>query len=311
MESSATPLVSVIMNCYNSDSYLREAIDSVIAQTYTNWEIIFWDNCSTDNSAEIVKSYDLPKIYYFYASKHTTLGEARNLALSKINGDYFAFLDADDIWEEKFLARTMDSMNSEQKKYSGVFTNYFIFDIQRSCKHIQISSREFNYTDLLKYYDIGMSACVVSASIQKENNIHFDNSYSMIEDYDFFLKIAHVKPFYYQDEPLMHYRVHDLSLSNTNKKGWGKELNHLYEYIVSTYPELANNKNIKWIKARAVNSDINEAIDEGKRFEVLLMVKKYWKISTKLLFPLIYVVFGKYIYMKIYNQFKKPIHNAF
>ena len=56
------PLVSVIMNCFNGEKYLREAIDSVLAQTYQNWELIFWDNQSTDSSAEIVKSYDDPRI---------------------------------------------------------------------------------------------------------------------------------------------------------------------------------------------------------------------------------------------------------
>ena len=59
------PLVSVIINCYNGEKYLREAIDSVIAQTYSNWEIIFWDNQSTDSSAEIVKSYNDDRIKYY------------------------------------------------------------------------------------------------------------------------------------------------------------------------------------------------------------------------------------------------------
>ena len=75
------PLVSVIMNCFNGEKYLREAIDSVQAQTYENWELIFWDNQSTDVSAGIVKSFDDPRIYYFYAPKHTHLYEARNYAI--------------------------------------------------------------------------------------------------------------------------------------------------------------------------------------------------------------------------------------
>ena len=58
MEDKVTPLVSVIMNCYNSDRYLKEAIDSVYMQSYPNWEIIFWDNASTDRSSEIAKSYN-------------------------------------------------------------------------------------------------------------------------------------------------------------------------------------------------------------------------------------------------------------
>ena len=99
------PLVSVIMNCYNSDTYLGEAIDSVISQTYKNWEIIFWDNQSTDKSAEIVKSYDDERIKYFYAPSFTSLYEARNYAIEKANGEYIAFLDCDDKWYKNNKSR--------------------------------------------------------------------------------------------------------------------------------------------------------------------------------------------------------------
>ena len=63
------PLVSILMNCFNGEKFLREAVDSVLAQTYQNWEVIFWDNQSTDKSAEIFKSYSDPRLKYFYAPK--------------------------------------------------------------------------------------------------------------------------------------------------------------------------------------------------------------------------------------------------
>ena len=70
---SEEPLVSILMNCYNGEKFLREAIESVLAQTYLNWELIFWDNQSTDQSADIFNSYDDKRLKYFYASKHTLL----------------------------------------------------------------------------------------------------------------------------------------------------------------------------------------------------------------------------------------------
>lgn len=97
-EHDTQPLVSVIMNCYNSEKYLREAIDSVLAQTYQNWEVIFWDNQSTDRSVEIFKSYQDSRMKYFYAPEHTTLGQARNLAVEQAAGEWCAFLDCDDLW---------------------------------------------------------------------------------------------------------------------------------------------------------------------------------------------------------------------
>ena len=61
------PLVSIIMNCYNGEKYLRQSIESVLKQTYKNWELIFWDNQSSDNSAKIFKSYQDERFCYFYS----------------------------------------------------------------------------------------------------------------------------------------------------------------------------------------------------------------------------------------------------
>jgi len=92
------PLVSILMNCYNGACYLREAIDSVMGQTYRKWELIFWDNQSTDNSASICRSYDDSRIRYFRALNHTNLGAARALALQQAKGEFIAVLDTDDLW---------------------------------------------------------------------------------------------------------------------------------------------------------------------------------------------------------------------
>ena len=67
------PLVSIIMNCYNGETYLQESINSVLTQTYKNWELVFWDNKSQDKSAEIFKEYEDKRLKYFYENKHTTL----------------------------------------------------------------------------------------------------------------------------------------------------------------------------------------------------------------------------------------------
>ena len=83
-------LVSVIMNCHNSQQYLDESIKSVLSQTYTNWELIFWDNKSTDNSAKIIKSFKDKRIKYYLSKRFTSLGEARNLAISYSKGEYIA-----------------------------------------------------------------------------------------------------------------------------------------------------------------------------------------------------------------------------
>jgi len=91
------PLVSIIMNCYNSDRFLKDAIDSIYTQTYQNWEIIFWDNASSDNSAAIAKSFG-DRIRYYFNPVLTNLGTARNSALNMAEGVLVGFLDCDDLW---------------------------------------------------------------------------------------------------------------------------------------------------------------------------------------------------------------------
>ena len=84
---SLSPLVSVIVNCYNGEKYVEFALQSVLAQTYANWELIFWDNQSKDQSAKIVNDFNDSRIKYFYAPRHTLLYEARNCAIEKAEGN--------------------------------------------------------------------------------------------------------------------------------------------------------------------------------------------------------------------------------
>ena len=84
------PLVSVLMNCYNGERYLKAAIESVLAQTYPYWELVFWDNQSSDRSAEICLSCADERIKYFRADRHTDLGAARAAAFEHIRGEFVA-----------------------------------------------------------------------------------------------------------------------------------------------------------------------------------------------------------------------------
>ncbi|MEJ2405866.1 MAG: glycosyltransferase family 2 protein, partial [Candidatus Thiodiazotropha sp.] len=111
MSDSTSPLVSIVMNCYNGERFLREAIDSVYEQGFQDWEIIFWDNASTDSSAEIAQSYD-ERVKYFLADETAPLGEARNHALKQASGKYIAFLDCDDLYLPEKLEKQVALMES-------------------------------------------------------------------------------------------------------------------------------------------------------------------------------------------------------
>ncbi|SVE39733.1 uncharacterized protein METZ01_LOCUS492587, partial [marine metagenome] len=126
MAAPKEPLVSVIMNCFNGEEFLREAIDSVYAQTYRNWEIIFWDNASTDRSAEIAQSYD-EKLIYYRSKKTEILGEARANATKEAKGKYIAFLDSDDIWLEDKLEKQISMFHESQDQVGFVYCRTKVF----------------------------------------------------------------------------------------------------------------------------------------------------------------------------------------
>ena len=92
------PAVSIIMNVFNGAATLRAALQSALAQTFADWELIAWDDCSTDNSAAIIAEFTDPRVHYFLAPQQTPLGQARDSAIHHAQGEWLAFLDQDDLW---------------------------------------------------------------------------------------------------------------------------------------------------------------------------------------------------------------------
>lgn len=219
------PLVSVIMNCYNSDTYLKEAINSVILQTYTNWEIIFWDNQSTDKSADIVKSYDDERIKYFYAPKHTLLGEARNLAVEKASGEWIGFLDCDDVWyANKLQIQIQNASNDIGMIYSrmeflieetGIQTNMGKSISKRNYPKRKILPTGEIFDKLLFECFIPLPSVLIRSALFNQVG-GIDGSLKVAEDYDIFLKIAKISKVKAIDNVLCKYRVHENNLSHKN-----------------------------------------------------------------------------------------------
>ena len=226
------PLVSVIINCYNGEEFLRETIDSVINQTYSNWELIFWDNQSTDSTAEIIKGYHDDRIRYFYAPAHTPLGEARNLAMKQVGGKYLAFLDADDIWYPDFLMIGVEFLEKDLSCV-GFYCNYHYHNKNNQLvtisRNTTVSYHDYRY--LLKIYDVGMSGSLVRFETVRSHDILFKKQYNLIEDYDFFLCLSKYGLLVYYPEPKIFYRVHPNSTTCKLRDDWAIEFNYMYNEI--------------------------------------------------------------------------------
>ena len=122
----SSPLVSIIINSYNGEKYLRKSISSIINQRYPNWEIIFWDNNSKDNTKKIVKSIDDKRIKYFRNRTYKKLYDSRNLAIKKCKGNYITFLDVDDWWHKNKLLSQVKLLN-KKKDINIIYSNFFLF----------------------------------------------------------------------------------------------------------------------------------------------------------------------------------------
>ena len=138
-EKNKDPLVSIIMNCFNGEFFLREAIESVISQTYKNWELIFWDNKSSDKSATIFKSYKDERLKYFYANEHTPLYKARNLAIQKSKGAFISFIDTDDLWNRDKLELQIPYF--KDPKVGVVYSNLWIIKKKKTIKKIYVKKK--------------------------------------------------------------------------------------------------------------------------------------------------------------------------
>ncbi|MEG0761723.1 MULTISPECIES: glycosyltransferase family 2 protein [Chryseobacterium] len=116
------PEVSIITPCYNSSKFLKETIDSVLNQTFTDWEWLITDDCSQDDSAEIIKTISDPRIILHVAEKNGGAGHARNISLRKASGRFITFLDADDFWNPEFLEEMVNFMKKENAELA--YSNY-------------------------------------------------------------------------------------------------------------------------------------------------------------------------------------------
>lgn len=204
------PLVSVIMNCYNSDQYLAQSIESILNQQYDNFEIIFWDNNSTDNSAAIAASYGDRRIQYFKGETTVPLGAARNLALEKVQGSLIAFLDCDDIWMPDKLEKQVSLFLADEEVglvYSD--SNYFNEKgILYNLFSMKKPYRGHCFAALLNKYIISLETAMISRRALNTLDHWFDNRFQMIEEYDLFVRIGAQWKIDYSNEILAMWRVH-------------------------------------------------------------------------------------------------------
>ena len=203
-------LVSIIMPSYNTAKFIGKTIESVLKQTYKNWELLIVDDCSIDNTDEIVSKYDDERIIYLKNKNNSGAAVSRNKALKNAKGKWIAFLDSDDLWYPTKLEEQIKYM--KKNKYSFSYTSYEEIDENDLTNGVKVTGpKKITKMGMYRYcwpgcltvmYDAEKIGKIQIADIKKNN------------DYAMWLKVIKKANCYHYDKVLAQYRKRSGSISN-------------------------------------------------------------------------------------------------
>lgn len=206
-------LVSIIMPTYNCAKFIGKTIETVIKQTYKNWELVIVDDCSKDNTEEIVNDYinTDKRIKYYRFSTNQGAAKARTKAMELANGNYMAFLDSDDLWEEDKLEKQIKFM--EENDYNFTCTAYEQIDEKGNLLNKVIKTKKkANYNRILLDCPVGNST--VMYNVDKLGKFEVPNIRKRNDDALWLQILKKEKYIYGMNEVLMKYRIRSNSISS-------------------------------------------------------------------------------------------------
>ena len=204
-------MVSILMPSYNTGKYITESIQSVQNQTYPNWELLIVDDCSTDNTDEVVRPFLVDtRIKYFKNEKNSGAAISRNRALKEAKGEWIAFLDSDDLWEPNKLETQIRFMKTNGYAFSGTASQNIneegnlLHVVNKSPRHVsKVGMSLYCWPGCLTVmYHVPEIGVIQIADLKKNN------------DYAMWLKVIKKADFFYLDEVLSRYRVRQSSISH-------------------------------------------------------------------------------------------------
>lgn len=228
---SQEKLVSIIMPTYNCASFIAETIDSIKKQTYENWELIIVDDCSKDNTEEIVKPYTKDKrIHYYKLKENSGAAVARTEAMKKAKGNYMAFLDSDDLWYQDKLEKQLKFMIDNNYDFSCTAYEQINEQGEKLNKVIK-TKKKANYNRILLDCPVGNST--VMYNVDNLGKFEVPNIRKRNDDALWLQIIKKAKYIYGMEDILMQYRIRSNSISSNKwslvKYHWQlyREIEHL------------------------------------------------------------------------------------
>lgn len=267
------PVVSIIMNCFNGEKYLREAIDSVYEQSFGDWEIIFWDNASTDKTSEIAHSYD-SRLRYFCSEVTVPLGEARKRAMSHVRGAWIAFLDCDDLWYPQKLEVQLKALEGSEHVlcYAGIREINPDGSLIRTVLPRYQSG--FMLEQQLLQFEINMVTPLLNKETLKQFGLTFDSNITASEEYNLFIRLMAKGSVCAVPEVLGAWRISPGSLTDKQISKWADERRYTLEQLKRENPgiEMKYTKGFREAAARAEYYEARYLMSEGKKREATMVM---------------------------------------
>ena len=203
-------LVSIIMPSWNTGKFIGESIQSVLNQTYKKWELIIVDDCSTDNTDEVVASFNDKRIRYFKNDKNSGAALTRNRAIREAEGEWIAFLDSDDLW----AAQKLEKQISFMKKNNYVFSYHDFVKIDEKSNALNVYVSGPDVVTKRKMYNYGYPGCLTFMYSAKNMGLIQIKDIKKNNDYAILLKLCKKANCYLLPENLAQYRIRKKSISH-------------------------------------------------------------------------------------------------
>lgn len=215
-------LISVVMSNYNTDeAYLRTAIESVLNQTYKNFEFIIVDDCSTDNSLEIIKSYKDERIVILENEENMGITKSLNRGLRVAKGEFVARMDADDICLPERFEQQVEFL-TRNPEYIACGTAIEFIGGQKEgriiCRTIPDIETHRIYLLFGNYPNIAHPTAMFNHALLKKYNIEYDERYPLAQDYKMWVNCSKYAPCYNLEKVLFKYRIHDKAVSTAKQQ---------------------------------------------------------------------------------------------
>lgn len=209
-------MISVIIPTYNRAKTIKRAIDSVLKQTYSNTEIIVIDDCSTDNTLDIIKSYKNDKIRYYKLEQNSGACVARNKGIEIALGSYISFLDSDDEYLKEKLEKQMKILKETNTQVTFCALNFIENLKMKKIPNINIDKIKNMTNELLKENFIDTSTILAHKEVFK--TIKFDKVLPRFQDWDIAIRISKLYRISYLDEALLNQYIQDDSITTNQQK---------------------------------------------------------------------------------------------